>query len=1191
MIRNPFPGPQPYRASDRSLFYGRTDLSYKLATNILANRCVTVYGPSGAGKSSLVQASVLPGLIESHDIQVVRLDSWPDGQEPVRWFAQTMYHDLGLHEVPDEVAPGEAIRLAAQRAARRSSRLVVVYLDQIEQLLYSGRSVAETEPFFESIHQLADLPLRNLHLVLSLREDYLGRFRDRLRDRRRLLDHGFRVGPLTVIELCDSVCMAAAAGEPPQEWAPEPMRLLMLQVRVPGQAESDEAEAQAAYAQIVCRALFQERAQGDKGSAESADIEAEPILRRYLETTLEDLGPMRAVAQRLLEDHLITEDGGRTVRTEKELAKLLPGDSLPQVLRALENAAILHAEEHQGTRHFELGHDWLAKKVYDERQAREHEEEQKRRTEEQRKELERQQAETEARMAKERRRRRQMASIAAVSLVVTAITGALGVLAWRAKQAAEHARREAERLGQIAEEKQIEAHDARIVAGYRELSARGQRALAMKLLPEVQRPTEQRGWVDLATDALNANALEVTLSGHDGPLTTASFSPDGKRILTAALDATARVWNADGSGRPVILKGHKDLLRSAAWSPDGKRVVTASDDTTARVWNADGSGEPVVLKGHGGLIHFAAWSPDSKRVVTASDDKTTRVWNADGSGEPVVRKGHDGPVRCAVFLPDNTRIVTASEDNTVRLWEGDGSSVTLRGGHNDQVVFLAVSPDGTRVVSTSRDGTARIWESSGKGAPVVLKGHGNAVLHAAWSPDNQRVATASADRTARVWAADGKREPRVLRGHELTVPFVSWSPSGEYIATASADRTARIFRSDGRGAPLVLGGHSVSVRTVRWNHDGSRVVTAAGDDSGRALEPTAKVWRTDILKSIRLEARGKGYFHSAFIGADREHVVSAFDDNTARLWHIKGAEPTVTFEGHTGWITSAALSPDGKRVVTASLDKTARVWSADGKEQAILKGHEADVRYAAFSPDGQRIVTASEDKTARVWSMDGKEQAALRGHEDWLSSAAWSPDGKRIATASWDYTVRVWSADGAGAPVVLSGHTGDVYTAVWSPDGKRIASVSYDRTARVWNADGSGDPVVLHEHTGAVVHAVWSPDGTKLATSSSDKTVRLWSLESKTEPIVLDSSAAILDMEFVEDSKRIIAVGSDNTTDSWMIDVNLLKDLLRVAHADCVPTGVRVVYLGESSREAREKYMTCEKSNKRDPLLLAKSSP
>jgi WD40 repeat protein len=64
------------------------------------------------------------------------------------------------------------------------------------------------------------------------------------------------------------------------------------------------------------------------------------------------------------------------------------------------------------------------------------------------------------------------------------------------------------------------------------------------------------------------------------------------------------------------------------------------------------------------------------------------------------------------------------------------------------------------------------------------------------------------------------------------------------------------------------------------------------------------------------------------------------------------------------------FSPDGTRVVTASEDNTARVWNAaSGQLLAKLEGHAAAVYSALFSPDGARVVTASDDNTARVWRI------------------------------------------------------------------------------------------------------------------------------------------------------------------------------------------------------------------------------
>jgi hypothetical protein len=116
---------------------------------------------------------------------------------------------------------------------------------------------------------------------------------------------------------------------------------------------------------------------------------------------------------------------------------------------------------------------------------------------------------------------------------------------------------------------------------------------------------------------------------------------------------------------------------------------------------------------------------------------------------------------------------------------------------------------------------------------------------------------------------------------------------------------------------------------------------------------------------------------------------------------------------HESTVNTAQFSPDGQRIITASEDNTARVWDAKtGQEIAKLNGHEGWVNTAQFSPDGQRIITASEDNTARVWdAKTGQEIAKLNGHERTVNTAQFSPDGQRIITASYDNTARVWPVE------------------------------------------------------------------------------------------------------------------------------------------------------------------------------------
>jgi WD40 repeat protein len=125
---------------------------------------------------------------------------------------------------------------------------------------------------------------------------------------------------------------------------------------------------------------------------------------------------------------------------------------------------------------------------------------------------------------------------------------------------------------------------------------------------------------------LSTRESKVLAAGN--VVTQIVFVPGGATFASLGSEPSVRLWET-ATGKPLdILRGHKSSVESISVSPDGKRIASASLDGTLRIWDL-ANNENRQLAGHEGGAQWVAFSPDGRTVISAGQDKAVRLWADD----------------------------------------------------------------------------------------------------------------------------------------------------------------------------------------------------------------------------------------------------------------------------------------------------------------------------------------------------------------------------------------------------------------------------------------------------------------------------------------------------------------------------------------------------------------------------------
>ncbi len=436
-----------------------------------------------------------------------------------------------------------------------------------------------------------------------------------------------------------------------------------------------------------------------------------------------------------------------------------------------------------------------------------------------------------------------------------------------------------------------------------------------KTIKEWERTVNQNGNVDWKC----INTISEKIGGHSNSVSSVSYSPDEKIILSSSKDMKLKLW------KKIINENENNWIweasdieeednkfasirpRMAIFSPDGKKIASTLSENVAEIELR--TGDTInVFRGYPYLGKFVSYSNDADRILSSTSNNKLIEWY--DNQRKVYRLSeeknkHKSYLYTMLYSNNNKKIVTSSSDGAIKEWELNNSSGVWEcrhtmgennGGHKSFVYNACYSNDNNEILSSSFDGTIKIWRYNSSQDKWECSqtlsendgGHKSFVYSSGYSHDDNMIYSFSYyDNSIIIW----KRNNNKFDKHSVIYPdskirCVEFSnKSQDKLVTSHSDGKIIewLYKNNEWIQNDIVIHSNENVRFINYSSDDTKVISASYDGKIKEWKKN-KDDKFECINTLESTDEQKTPLKSAVYSSNDRRIISVAVDNTIKEW-------------------------------------------------------------------------------------------------------------------------------------------------------------------------------------------------------------------------------------------------------------------------------------------------------------------